>query len=57
MTVAELVKKLNTFDPKKNVFIIFPDDNPLDSGSDIDNIFEISGSNKELENAVYLKTM
>lgn len=56
MTVAELTKKLNTFDPKKNVFIIFPDDNPLDSGSDIDNIFEISGSNKELENAVYLKT-
>lgn len=56
MTVAELKQKLDSFDPNKVVYVIMPDDNPLDNGVDIENIFEISGSNKDLENAVYLQT-
>lgn len=56
MTVAELKKKLDTFDPKKEVCILLAEDNPLDCGLDISNIFEISGSSKDIENAVYLQT-
>ena len=56
MIVKELKDKLNSFDPDKKIFIILPDDNPIDSGMDINDIFEMSGSKDETLNAVYLQT-
>jgi len=54
MTVAELKAKLDDCDPKQHVFILLPDDNPLTDGFDIEDVLEISGSEKPGVNAVYI---
>lgn len=54
MTVGELIEKLKEFDSSKKVYILSTDDSPLSGGFDIDNVLEVNGSNKELDNAVYI---
>lgn len=54
MTVNELIEKLQTFDGEKKVYLIWDDENPLEGGSDIENVFTIKGSKNECNNAVYI---
>ena len=54
MTVGELIEKLKEFDSSKKVYILTTDDSPLSGGFDIENILEVNGSKKELDNAVYI---
>ncbi len=53
MKVSELIGKLNKFDLDKEVLILLNDDNPLESGSAIGEVFEITGT--EMQDGVFLK--
>ena len=53
MKVRELIDKLNEFDLDKEVLILLSDDNPLESGSVIEEVFEITGT--KMQDGVFLK--
>ena len=53
MKVKELISKLNELDLDKEVFILLNNDNPLESGFEIREIFEITGT--EMQDGVFLR--
>ncbi len=53
MKVRELIDKLEKLDLDKEVLILLNDDNPLESGSYIEEVFEITGT--EMQDGVFLK--
>ena len=53
MKVRELIDKLKELDLNKEVLILLNDDNPLESGSAIGEVFEITGT--EMQDGVFLK--
>lgn len=54
MVVKELIDRLKTMDQDKLIYCIDREDNPLDSGYEIVEIFSISGHSEEVNNAVYI---
>lgn len=54
MKVKDLIKKLQTFAEDKEVYVIWDDENPTQGGSEIKDLFEIHGSNNDINNAVYI---
>ena len=54
MTVKELIEKLKTFPEDYKVYLMWDDDNPLEGGADIEDVFTVNGSKVECNNAVYI---
>ena len=54
MIVKELIEKLKTFPEDKAVWLIYDDENPMEGGWDITDIFMIDGAKNEANNAVYI---
>jgi len=54
MKVHELIQKLNEFDSEKEVYILASDDNPINNGFEISDVFTINGSKDNINNAVYI---
>ena len=53
MKVRELIDKLEEFDLDNEVLILLNGDNPLENGSSIGEVFEITGT--EMQDGVFLK--
>ena len=54
MIVKELIDTLKKMDPNHKVYILDKCENPIGGGVEIDDIYEISGSTDEANNAVYI---
>ena len=54
MKVKELMDKLKKFDENSTVYCLFPDDNPLNDGANIDYVFELKGVDTKTD-GVYIK--
>lgn len=53
MKVKELINKLEKFDPNKEVLILIDDENPLECGYSIGEVFEVTGT--EMQDGVFLR--
>lgn len=54
MKVKELIEKLKSFDEESIVYCLFPEDNPLTNGTNVDAVFELKGVGEKVD-GVFIK--
>lgn len=54
MKVKDLIEKLKQFDEEATVYCLFPDDNPLNNGTNIDYVFQLKGISEKVD-GVFIK--
>ena len=54
MKVKELIQKLKQFDEESTVYCLFPEDNPLSNGVNIDYVFQLKGVGEKVD-GVFIK--
>lgn len=54
MKVKELIEKLKKFDENSTVYCLFPEDNPLNNGINVDYVFELKGIDDKTD-GVFIK--
>lgn len=54
MKVKELIEKLKSFDEENTVYCLFPEDNPLTTGVNIETVFELKGVGEKVD-GVFIK--
>lgn len=54
MTVKELIERLKEFPDDYAVYLMWDDDNPLEAGDTIEDVFAVNGSKIPENNAVYI---